>query len=361
MKKAFILLFILSINHYTFAQFHTLKTPQRSNYVKETQRLAVTDISITYSSPATRGRDVWASVIPQNGDPIPWRAGANLNTIVEFSTDVLIEGKALPAGKYGFHMIPKGENTELLFAHNYNQWGSYYLDLDKDITLRVEVQDTICPYSEKLDYEFLPKTENTMIIALEWAEKRIPFEVSVDLNKTVVASLRSELRGENTYRWEAWNDAAGWCLNHDTNLEEALEWTDRSIQGGYNGFAANKNLTNLTTKARLAKKLEKEQLYETTINEAFEVSFSALEANYFSIFLLRNNNYEKALQFTEKALDQYPKTWFLSLNNGISKYFAGKSEEAIQQLKEINSPDQFKDRILEIISEMETGEYQIPQ
>ena len=361
MKKTFFFLFTLLFHQFTFAQFHTLKIPQNSNYVKETQRLAVTDISITYSSPATRGRDVWNTIIPKNGNPIPWRAGANLNTIIEFSTDVLIEGKALPAGKYGFHIIPKEGSAELLFAHNSNQWGSYYLDLEKDISLSVQVKDTACTFSEKMDFEFLPTSENTMVIALEWAKKRIPFEVSVDLKKTVVESFRSELRGINTYRWEAWNDAANWCFDHNTNLEEALQWADRSVNGGYNGFAANKNLTNLITKAKIAKKLEKNQIYEETIKEAMEVSFKPMEANYFSIFLLKNQDYEKSVVFTQKAMDSYPEAWFLSLNNGISKYFAGKPKEAIKQLQALQVPDQFKDRCQEIISEMEAGKYQLPQ
>ena len=221
------------------AQFHTVKIPKQSPAVIETQTLAVTDITISYHSPAVKNRDIWNKVVPKNGEPIPWRAGANMNTVIKFSTDVLIEGKTLKAGSYGFHTIPSDGEWTLIFAHHDNQWGSYYLDREKDVALEVTVTPAECYFSEQLDYEFVDRTDSSLSIALEWGTKRIPFQVSVDLNATVIPSMRYELAGINTYQWEAWTDAANWCLSRNTNLEEALNWVDRSINGGYGGFAAN--------------------------------------------------------------------------------------------------------------------------
>lgn len=346
------------------AQFHTLKIPQTSNHVTETQRLAVTDITIDYSSPSANGRDVWndTNVIPHNGDPIAWRAGANMNTTIEFSTDVTIEGKALTAGKYGFHIIPKDDNYLLLFAHNNDQWGSYYLDIDNDVTLQVEVQSEEAPVSEKLDYEFINWTESTVQIALEWANRRIPFTVGVDLNETVVESFRSELRGINTYHWQAWNDAAAWCLRHNTNLEEALNWAYRSINGGYGGFAANKNVTNLTTKARLLKALNKGDELTATIAELKALSMSPYEANGLGIFLLQNNKASDALEITERLLKENPDVWFLKLNRGICQYYLGNKKAAIKTLTEVEkiAPEGFRARLGQIKTEVENDTYKVP-
>ncbi|MEL7005112.1 MAG: DUF2911 domain-containing protein [Bacteroidota bacterium] len=354
-----LLLFAASAN----AQFHTLKIPQSSNYVIETQRLGVTDITIEYHSPKVNGRDVWnnTNVIPQNGDPIPWRAGANMNTTIKFSTDVSVQGKPLKAGKYGFHVIPGESSYTLLFAHNNDQWGSYYLDIDQDVTLQVDVKDTVSAMSEKLDYEFIPKSENTMIIGLEWAEKRIPFEVSVDLNTTVLESFRSELLGINTYRWEAWNDAAKWCLNRNINLEEALEWANRSIEGGYNGFAANKNLDNLTTKASILGGLGRRDELMATVDEATQLSYTPMQANNFSIMLLRTQAYDKALEFSTAATKKHPGMWFLELNQGISSYFTGKKKNALKQLgaAKTKTPESFHARITEIIEEVKAGTFKL--
>ena len=356
----FIFLFFISSN----AQFHTLKIPKPSNEVTETQTIAVTDITISYGSPSVHGRDVWndSSIIPHNGDPIPWRAGANLNTTISFSTDVLIEGEPLRAGTYGFHIIPKENEYTLLFAHNNNQWGSYYLDIEKDITLSVNVSPTECSFSEKLDYEFLDWKDNSVTIGLEWADKRIPFVVSVDLNKTVVESFRNELRGINTYHWQAWNDAANWCLNHNTNLEEALEWANRSIDGGFHGFAANKNFTNLSTKLYLLKSLNRPELYKKVLEEMMVIRYTPEEGHRFGRRLLSEGDYNEVLRFTQSANEKYSDVWFLIINEGLAKYFLKDVEGAINDFKRSISlaPEELHPRLNEVIGEMKAGTYKIP-
>ncbi|CAM1347375.1 DUF2911 domain-containing protein [Tenacibaculum crassostreae] len=363
MKKLFAVLFSAFLMQNLMAQFHTLNIPQSSPEVQETQKLGVTTITINYSSPSVKGRDVWnnSNIIPQNGNPIAWRAGANMNTTITFSTDVLVEGQVLKAGTYGFHVIPKGNTYTLLFAHNNNQWGSYYLDLDKDITLSVEVTSVESPFSEQMDFEFLDRTENSLVIGLEWDKRRLPFKVEVDLNKTTVESFRSELRGINTYHWQAWNDAANWCLTHNTNLEEALEWANRSINGGYGGFAADKNLRNLGTKIRLLKKLNKTTELEATKTEAKNLYATANEANGFGVFLMRNGFYQDAYAYNKEKFQQYPDAWFLQLNRGLSQYFLGNKKAAIKDIKKVmkSAPKQFHNRLKEIINEVESGKYSL--
>lgn len=362
-NRSFLTLILVSIGLFSQAQFHTIKIPQASPKVVESQRLGVTDITIDYSTPATRGRDVWGSVISSYGDPdLAWRAGANMNTRISFSTDVTINGASLKAGSYGFHIDTEGDNYTLMFAHHDNLWGSYYLDREKHVSLKTTVQAEPCAPSEQLDYEFLNRTENTVDIALEWAEKRIPFTVSVDLNKTVLESFRYELLGINTYRWEAWNDAASWCLNHDTNLEEALTWINRSIDGGYNGFAANANATNLTTKARLLHKLVKEEALNETISVIVTTEMNVGELNGTSIFLLRIDKPEAALKLLGPAIKKYPEAWYLKLNHALSNYFLDKRKTALKELAIVQkeTPENFQARLTEIINEVDKGIYKIP-
>lgn len=344
------------------AQFHTLNIPKTSPKVEETQVLGVTSITISYHSPATRGRDVWKDVVPYDGKPLPWRAGANMNTTISFTTDVMIEGKSLKAGVYGFHIIPHKDNTHtLLFAHNSQQWGSYYLDTEKDITLKVDVKDTVCTFSEQMDYEFINRSESSVKIALQWGEKSIPFEVSVDLNKTVIASFRKELRGSNTYRWEAWNDAALWCYNHNTNLEEALTWANRSMTGGYGGFAANKNLINLSTKMKILEALGKNEEMTTTFAETENINdYSANQAYDFSYTLITMKKDTEAISFLEKAIKKHPEVWYLKLNLGAAQYFMGKTKQTFKTFESMKTPDSFKKRLQGIMEDMKAGKYKYP-
>jgi len=364
MLRLFVCALLLSAPLGAFAQFHTLKIPQTSNQVTETQQLAVTDITISYGSPSVNGRDVWnnPNIIPQKGEPIAWRAGANMNTTISFSTDVLIEGQPLKAGTYGFHIVPDENNFELLFAHSHNQWGSYYLDRENDISLAVNVTGEACEFSEKLDYEFLDWTPNSVTIGLEWADKRIPFNVSVDLETTVVESFRSELRGINTYHWQAWNDAAQWCLEHNTNLEEALQWANRSINGGFNGFAADKNLTNMSTKALLLEQLGRSDEVSAVLDEASGMVDNAMEANSTSMLMLRLNQPKKALDFVSSKIKEYPEAWFLKINKGVSHYFLNNPKRAVKELESVlpETPEQFQPRVQEIIGEVQSGTYRLP-
>src|SRR5687768_833841 len=74
--------------------------------------IGITTVKVNYSKPQVKGREgkIWGSLVHYGfadlhygtSKAAPWRAGANENTIIEFSSGVLIEGKPLPAGKYGF-------------------------------------------------------------------------------------------------------------------------------------------------------------------------------------------------------------------------------------------------------------------
>ena len=331
--------------------FHSLNMPVSSPPVLEKQKIGITYITIDYHSPVLRGRDVWHDerVVPMNGAPFPWRAGANLNTTIEFSTDVMINGNPLPSGKYGFHIIPTSENNfTLLFAHANHQWGSYYVDVEKDITLQVPVQGQTCPNSENLDYEFENRKEDQVDIALHWGTKSIPFTVSVDLNKTVVSSLRHELRGINTYRWEAWNDAATWCLRHDTNLEEALEWANHSINGGYGGFAANKNPSNMRTKALLEEKLGMKDDYNKTIQEMVKLDHSPDQADYTSQYFMKIGRLDEALVLLDRSLKKHPETWYLYLDRATVHYGKKNTKQMntdISKAKEL-VPERYREYLL---------------
>ena len=73
-----------------------LNLPEASQRALVQQRVGVMDITIVYHRPLVNGRKIWDGLVPMGK---VWRAGANENTTIEFSTPVAIEGKPLPAGK----------------------------------------------------------------------------------------------------------------------------------------------------------------------------------------------------------------------------------------------------------------------
>ena len=113
MKKSYkngSIFFLIALMFLCFKGNAQLDLPRGSQKAKVSQRIGITDISISYSRPAVKDREVWGKLVPYGMNNLgfgtakesPWRAGANENTVVKFTDDVKIEGQPLSAGKYDF-------------------------------------------------------------------------------------------------------------------------------------------------------------------------------------------------------------------------------------------------------------------
>ncbi len=150
-----------------------------SPYAETVQRIGVSDVKVTYHRPAVKGREIWnTKIVPYGGDPMPWRAGANDTTVISFEADVTINGEALPAGDYGFHIIPTEGAWTLIFNKAAKGWGSYRYDEAED-ALRVEVTPVEAPHEEWLRYGFEDLTEDSAVAYLHWEKKKVPFTIAL--------------------------------------------------------------------------------------------------------------------------------------------------------------------------------------
>jgi len=115
----------------------------------------------------------------------------------------------------------------------------------------VKVKPTTLDKSvEWLKYEFMNETENAATVALQWEKLLIPFKIEVDYASTQLASFRNELRNSKGFQWETWNEAAQWCTQRNTNLDEALLWADTAVS-----FSGGTVFTPMATKAEVLNKL----------------------------------------------------------------------------------------------------------
>src|SRR5436853_284442 len=99
-----------------------LNIPRVSQRGTVSQRIGLTDITITYHRPAVGGREIWGKTVPYGK---VWRAGANENTTITVSSDVSVEGKPLAAGTYGLHTIPDKDQWTVIFSKNSTSWGRF--------------------------------------------------------------------------------------------------------------------------------------------------------------------------------------------------------------------------------------------
>ena len=106
-RPLFLLAALLLVASFSAAQSLVLNTPRQSQHAVVSQRLGITDITVTYHRPLVNDRKVWGTLVPYGQ---VWRAGANENTTISFSDPVTIEGQPLEKGTYGLFMIPTETN-----------------------------------------------------------------------------------------------------------------------------------------------------------------------------------------------------------------------------------------------------------
>jgi len=126
-------------------------------------------ITINYGSPSVKGRKIWGGLVPYD---TVWRAGANEATTFTTSKQIKVQGQVLPAGKYGFFVIPGTKKWTIIFNSVPNQWGAFKYDSNKDI-LRVKVK------AKKADmpHERLVYAINDKGFVLMWEKLAVPVKV----------------------------------------------------------------------------------------------------------------------------------------------------------------------------------------
>jgi hypothetical protein len=115
--------FILIYTFVAFAQDEPAPSPASTVM----QKVGLTDVTIEYSRPGLKGRDMFEALTPVDK---MWRTGANTGTKITFSTDVKVEGKDVPAGKYTFYSIP-GASEWTIMIYKDNDLGGYVSRYDE--------------------------------------------------------------------------------------------------------------------------------------------------------------------------------------------------------------------------------------
>lgn len=304
-------------------------------------RIGVTDLEINWGAPGVKGREgkIWGTGVAHYGftnlgfgtaKESPWRAGADECTTISFSTDVKVEGKPLPAGKYALFMALSADEATLIFSKNPAAWGSYFYDPTED-ALRVTVrQQKDLPQSrERLAYLLDNPTDRSVTVALEWERWRIPFNVEVDLVATGLASIRSQMSSGLGFDPPSLQAAAQWCLTNNVNLEEALFWIESATSpnlGGVQTFTALNIKTGLLRK--LGRNAEADETSKTALAKA-----TIMELHGYGRQLISEKKPKEALAVFEQNYKQNNGAW--PTNVGLARGYSanGDLKKALEHAK----------------------------
>ena len=279
------------------AQAPRLDLPNQSPHASVSQRVGLTDITIDYHRPAVGKRKIWGGLVPYGE---PWRAGANENTTVTFSTPVTVGGKQLPAGKYGLHMIPTATTWTVALSTVSSAWGSFSYDPKED-AVRFTVTPTPAEMEESLEYRFEAPTETSAEVVLRWEKLQVSFPITVDTKAITVASLDSQLRGLSRFFWQPWEQAAQWCIKNNCEQQRALDWVDRSI-------TVQPSFANLMTKATLLEKKKDTAGADKLRAQAMKLATEG-DINQYAYGLMAQKKYDEALGLFRKNVKDHPDSW----------------------------------------------------
>ena len=302
------------------------------------ERIGITDVTLHYNRPGVKGREgqIWGHLIPEGytdqgfgtSKAAPWRAGSNENTTIEFTTDVLVEGQPLPAGKYGFFIAYGPTESTLIFSHNASSWGSFFYDPSED-ALRVKVKPVPMDKEvEWLKYEFTDEKENAATIALEWEKLSIPFKVEVDYPKLQLESFRRELRSDKGFTWNAWVQAAQFCAQRNIDLEEGLKWANVAADPA----TGQRNFQTLSTKAQLFALLNHADSADGLMKQALPLG-TEQEVHLYARQLLKEKRYKEALETFKFNYDKHPNDFMTNMGMARGLSANGDFKQALAYMK----------------------------
>ncbi len=308
----------------------TPRTPSPAAQVSQT--IGISTVSINYSRPSVKDREIWGELVPYGwnvepgGSPhkTPWRAGANENTVITFSHDASVEGKIVPAGSYGlFFSINSDNGSEVILSKDNRSWGNFYYDPANDV-LRANITIRDHAMTEALTYDFINLTKNTTELVLNWEKKQFPVKIEFAVDDIVMANATDQLKGVMGFTWQGLISAANYSLQNNVNTDQAMQWADRAL-------TMNKNFTTLNTKAALLRTQGKNEEADKLQGEALTMANEA-ELNAHGYQLLNQGKMDEAIKAFKGMTEKYPESanaWD-SLGEGYA--IKGDKKNAIKAL-----------------------------
>jgi tetratricopeptide (TPR) repeat protein len=327
------------------AQSALLNLPRDSQRASVSQRIGITDITINYHRPLVKGRKVFGPGSPQAYGQV-WRAGANENTTVNFTTDVTVEGKPLARGVYGLHMIPSESDWTIIFSKNSTSWGSFTYDVAED-ALRVTVKPHPAELEEALLYDFDDVKADAATITMRWEKVAVPIHVQVDANATVLASLHNQLRGRPKFEWAGWSEASEFLLANKLSADEALADANQSI-------AVEDRFENEMDKSRALDALNRADDAKAARTKAMSLG-TQQQVHAYGRQLQTQKKYDEALEIFRANIKKDPNSWIGHNETARLAVAKGDYDTALKEMKlsQAGLPDALKPQLDAIIKRLE--------
>ncbi len=223
MKKLLLSFMVFALAFSVSAQ---VETPQPSPFSKIEQKVGLTDITIEYSRPSVKGRKIFGGLEPYDGNV--WRTGANKNTTIEFSDDVVIAGTKVKAGKYAiFTKLNSATQWDVMFYTDTENWGTPRNWDDSKVAATAKVDVMEIPFNvETMAIDINSITNGGAHLEIIWEKSyaAVPFTVPTDAK--VQASIDKALNGP---AMGDYYNAAVYYVSEGKDPKQAKMWIDKAM------------------------------------------------------------------------------------------------------------------------------------
>ncbi|MBU0942244.1 MAG: DUF2911 domain-containing protein [Bacteroidetes bacterium] len=222
MKKILLALVIIITQFTLEAQ---VKTPQASPKSVINQVVGLTDVEVVYSRPSAKGRAVFGNLVPFGQ---LWRTGANENTTVSFSDDVMIDGKTLKKGKYALYTIPSIQSWEVIFYTATDNWGNPAEFKEANVALRTTVKEEALQKAvDTFTIGFSALTNNSANLEISWENSYAAIKFEVPTQKIAIASIEKVLAGPSAADYFG---SAQYFLQSNGDITKARTYIDKALE-----------------------------------------------------------------------------------------------------------------------------------
>ncbi|HWL16130.1 MAG TPA: DUF2911 domain-containing protein [Opitutus sp.] len=195
------------------------------------QRVGLTDISIDYSRPGVKGRQIFGGLIPYGE---VWRTGANAASKISFSTPVKLNGTEIPAGTYELFSIPAKDKWTVILAKDSSDWGAYSYDPKNDVA-RIAAQPRTAPeLVETFTIGLGDLRDESATLYLAWENTYVPLKLEVDVAAKLVPQIKAAMASDSAEK--PYFQAALFYFEHQIDLNQAAEWMDAASQAQPQAF-----------------------------------------------------------------------------------------------------------------------------
>lgn len=202
-----------------------IKVPQASPKSVLNQTVGLTEVEIDYHRPSAKGRVVFGNLVPFGE---VWRAGANENTTIQFSDDVVINGAPLKKGKYALYITPKTDEWTIFFYTDTNNWGNPEKWDDAKVALKATAKTELSNRNLETFTIGISNTEmNAGVLEFSWEKTIVGLKFEVPTQKTAMASIEKVLAGPSAADFFA---AAQYYFNSNGDLSKALTYVNKAYE-----------------------------------------------------------------------------------------------------------------------------------